>query len=157
VDLPVPAPWAVDGRLEYAEGIHVGHRGWLKAGREPAFCFGHGLGYTTWTYESLEVRGPHELRVRLRNAGERPGREVVQAYLSRPDSSVERPLRWLAGFAGVSAAPGERAEAAIELERRAFRHRTATGWEVEPGEFEVHVGRSVLDLRLHDRVGADLA
>ena len=35
------------------------------------------------------------VRVRVRNAGGRAGREVVQAYASRPESGIERPAGWL--------------------------------------------------------------
>ncbi|WP_045741071.1 beta-glucosidase [Actinoplanes rectilineatus] len=37
-----------NGRHVYAEGIHVGYRSYDALGREPLFCFGHGLGYTTF-------------------------------------------------------------------------------------------------------------
>jgi beta-glucosidase len=43
------------GVLDYAEGPYLGHRAWRRAGAEPAYWFGHGLGYTTWSYESLTV------------------------------------------------------------------------------------------------------
>src|SRR6185312_10938433 len=53
----------VEGRLGYTEGAFVGYRG-HEAGRapEPAFWFGHGLGYTTWAYsdaELLDEQGRH--------------------------------------------------------------------------------------------------
>ena len=35
------------------EGLLVGYRGYDRSGREPLFCFGHGSGYTEWSYESL--------------------------------------------------------------------------------------------------------
>ncbi|BFO17198.1 hypothetical protein SHKM778_35860 [Streptomyces sp. KM77-8] len=54
-DAPVTRTRPVDGRLPYDEGLHVGHRGWLRQHRTPAYWFGHGLGYTTWTYEELSV------------------------------------------------------------------------------------------------------
>ncbi|MER7362765.1 glycoside hydrolase family 3 C-terminal domain-containing protein, partial [Nonomuraea wenchangensis] len=41
------------GVLEYAEGPHIGYRGWLREQDSPAYWFGHGLGYTTWAYEGL--------------------------------------------------------------------------------------------------------
>ncbi len=47
-----------DGRLEYPEGIHVGYRAWLKADRTPAYPFGYGLGYTTWSFERSSSRMP---------------------------------------------------------------------------------------------------
>ena len=87
-DCPVLHAQPRDGRLDYAEGLLIGYRGYDAAGIAPMFPFGHGLGYTTWDYESLN--GPAgtlapgtdaQLRVRVRNTGSRPGREVVQAYV----------------------------------------------------------------------------
>jgi beta-glucosidase len=59
---------------------------------------------------------------------------------------VERPERWLAGFARVSAGPGERAIAEIEIDRHRFAHWSLDehDWAWEPGTFDVHVGPSVL-------------
>nr|WP_062334436.1 glycoside hydrolase family 3 C-terminal domain-containing protein [Herbidospora sakaeratensis] len=144
-DVPLVEAAPAHGQVIYAEGLNVGHRGWLTADRSPAYWFGHGLGYTTWSYEDLTPTGDG-VRVRVRNTGERPGREVVQVYLSKPGSG--RPPRWLAGFAVVRADPGEAVEVAVALPRRAFQHWEAGGWRTEDGEFVVHAGRSVVDLRL---------
>ncbi|WP_298446660.1 glycoside hydrolase family 3 C-terminal domain-containing protein [Gordonia sp. (in: high G+C Gram-positive bacteria)] len=147
-DVPVlrTAPGA-DQTLAYDEGIHVGYRAWLKSGVEPAYPFGHGLGYTSWQLRDLSIAGRTAV-VRIRNTGRRSGRQVVQAYLSRPDSAVDRPVRWLAGFAVVEADAGESATAVIELPQRAFEHWTDDGWRVEPGAFRLHIGTSVADLPL---------
>ena len=152
-DVPVLDTRPVEGRLEYAEGIHVGYRAWARAGTDPAFPFGHGLGYTTWAYEDLEVPASadagHEVvaRVRLANRGRRPGREVVQAYLARPGSAVERPALWLAGFAAVRAEPGQAVTAELRLAPRAFQHWSAAthAWETEPGPYQLSAGRSAAD------------
>ena len=100
-DVPVLDTRPVAGRLEYREGLHVGYRAWARAGTEPAFPFGHGLGYTTWAYQGLEAPAAADpgtevvARARLANSGPRPGREVVQAYLSRPSRrSSGRPSGW---------------------------------------------------------------
>lgn len=103
--------------------MHIGYRGWQRSAPAPAYPFGHGLGYTDWEYESLDTT-PDSVRVRVRNTGDRTGREVVQIYLAptadaAPDAP-ERPARWLAGFAVVEAGPGESAEAEIPLPDRAF-------------------------------------
>uniref|UniRef100_UPI000594C1E4 glycoside hydrolase family 3 C-terminal domain-containing protein n=1 Tax=Nocardia concava TaxID=257281 RepID=UPI000594C1E4 len=152
-DVPVldtkPAP---DNALPYSEGIHIGYRAWLKSGVDPAYPFGHGLGYTTWELADLKVTG-RTATVTVRNTGDRPGRQVVQAYLSRENSAVDRPVRWLSGFAVVEAGAGESVTATIELPRRSFEHWTDQGWAVEPGAFTLHVGTSVTALPLTADIG----
>ena len=145
-DAPVLDVTPTDGRLEYAEGLHIGHRAHLRAGTEPAFWFGHGLGYTSWEYESIEAADATVARVRLRNTGERGGKQVVQVYASRPGSAVDRPVRWLAGFAVVEAGPGQQVEVPVEISPRVMRHWDGDGWAVEPGELTLTVGRSAGDL-----------
>jgi beta-glucosidase len=152
-DVPVLDTKPVDGVLHYTEGLNIGYRAWLKAGTDPAYPFGHGLGYTSWEYVAaspVEFDGGPAIRVRLRNTGDRAGREVVQLYLARLKSSIERPSRWLAGWSSVEAEAGQEVETTVAVDRWALRHwDVATGdWAVEPGQFEVHVGRSVADTRL---------
>ena len=159
-DVPVLASRPVAGRLRYGEGIHVGYRAWARADAAPAFPFGHGLGYTTWSYEQVAapatVAAGEDLvaRVRLRNSGRRAGREVVQAYLSRGSSAVERSAVWLAGFAVVDARPGETVTAEVRVAARALQHWSvdAHRWETEPGGFELTAGRSVADRPLATHV-----
>jgi beta-glucosidase len=86
--------------------------------------------------------------VHVRNTGDRAGREVVQLYAARPDSAIERPARWLAGFATVDLAAGESADVDVRLAPRALQHWSDDGWTTEPGTFTLHAGRSLADLRL---------
>lgn len=165
-DVPVLDTLPHDGRLSYEEGIHIGHRAWLRAGAEPAYWFGHGLGYTTWTYEGMDapsaVGGSGadgsgagvDVRVRLRNTGPRRGREVVQVYVTRTDTAVDRPVRALAGYAAVEAGPGEEAVATVRLAARALSHWSADQgrWETEPGEFTLLAGSSAGELPLSTTV-----
>ena len=62
--------------------------------------------------------------VKLQSTGHRAGREVAQVCASKPDSSVERPLRWLAGFASVHAEPGQTVTAAVSISSRPYSTRT---------------------------------
>lgn len=139
----LPGVQPVDGVLRYAEGLEVGYRGAV----EPLFPFGHGLGYTSWQYLAMDGA-----RVRLANTGTRRGREVVQIYASKPDSAVERPARWLAGFAVVEADAGEEVIVDVPLSPRAFDHWADGGWRREPGAFVLQAGRSVADLKLRSSV-----
>jgi beta-glucosidase len=149
-DGPIPSTRPVDGALDYTESIHIGQRGWDRAGVEPAFPFGHGLGYTEWEYLDIEPRDGF-LRVTVRNAGQRRGREVVQVYAARPDSAIERPVRWLAGFAAVTADPGGTVTVDVAVPERSLSHWDVEsgGWAREPGTFQLAAGRSAHDLRLH--------
>ncbi|MGC0210653.1 beta-glucosidase H [Streptomyces levis] len=152
-DAPVTRVVPENGELPYEEGVFIGYRAWEKHGRTPAYPFGHGLGYTDWAYESVEVAAtPHATTatVRLRNTGDRPGREVVQLYLAPVEADPTRPARWLAGFAGVEAGPGETVEATAELPRRAFEiWDEATGsWSFVKGSYEIQIGRSIADRRI---------
>lgn len=148
-DAPVSRVVPSDGELPYSEGVFIGYRAWEKAGRVPSYPFGHGLGYTDWSYESAEVEGM-TVTVRVRNRGERAGREVVQVYLAPAEPDADRPARWLAGFAGVAAGPGETAEAVLELPRRAFEtwDETTGSWTFVKGSYEIQVGRSITDPRV---------
>ncbi len=158
----LPSTQPVDGVLDYREGLFIGYRGYDRDGREPLFPFGHGTGYTTWSYDSITVdRGPlgqaantppapAELAVcvQVRNTGSRRGREVVQVYASRPGSAVERPVKWLAGFAAVDADPGEPVDVAVLIPERAFQHWSGAGWTLEPGPFTLSAGPSSASLPL---------
>ena len=126
--------------LTYTEGLFIGYRGYDRDGREPLFPFGHGRGYTTWSYESITVDcDPDQAdpasrsASTVRNTGARPGREVVQVYASRPDSAVERPAKWLAGFAAVDADPGETVNVGILIPERAFQHWSDGGLDPRGG------------------------
>ncbi|MFE0178814.1 glycoside hydrolase family 3 protein [Streptomyces sp. NPDC059002] len=150
-DAPVTEVTPTDGELPYDEGVFIGYRAWQRASATPSYAFGHGLGYTDWTYESLMLEGT-TATIRVRNSGERTGREVVQVYLAPAETDDERPARWLAGFASVEAAPGESVEATVELPYRAFEiwDEGLNTWAYQGGSYEVSAGRSVEDRRLSE-------
>jgi beta-glucosidase len=152
----IPSTRPVNGRLIYEESIHVGNCAYDRADTQPAFPFGHGLGYTTWEY--LDVTAPPHVdpdgnavvSVRVRNTGTRPGGEVVQVYASRPHSAVERPTRWLAGFAAATASPGQEVTVDLTVPARSLAHwdGQSHAWTLEQGVFHLAVGRSYGDQRL---------
>ncbi|MBD0293068.1 MAG: glycoside hydrolase family 3 protein [Jiangellaceae bacterium] len=156
-NLPTVTP--VDGQLVYDESLFIGYRAYDRAGWEPRYPFGHGLGYTGWDFLAAEMGedgdGSATVTVRVRNTGNRPGREVVQVYASRPDSAVERPVRWLAGFGSVNADPGAEAAVTVALPASVFRHwdPDAGRWATEPGSYRLEIGNSSRNLPLTTAVG----
>ncbi|TMR12227.1 fibronectin type III-like domain-contianing protein, partial [Nonomuraea zeae] len=139
-DAPVPDTAPVDGVVAYDEGVFIGYRAWERSGRTPAFWFGHGLGYTTWSYDSIAAEGT-TVTVALTNTGPRPGREVVQIYVS--DGSDRR----LGGFDVVEADPGETVLTTVFLPERAFQ-TWSDGWRTAEGEYTVEAAHHVTDPRL---------
>ncbi|MFG2780883.1 glycoside hydrolase family 3 protein [Streptomyces prunicolor] len=151
-DAPVTQVVPDNGELPYTEGVFIGYRAWEKEARTPSYAFGHGLGYTDWTYDEIAADGTDgtSVTVRVTNSGARHGREVVQVYLAPVEGDPERPARWLAGFAGVEAGPGESVDVIVELPRRAFEiwDETANSWAVVKGSYEIQAGRSIADRRV---------
>jgi beta-glucosidase len=158
-DCPVLQAIPVDGTLRYDEGLLIGYRGFDRSGTEPRFPFGHGLGYTTWSLDSVRVEGQGQtgpagpaagldLTLMTRNLGERQGRDVQQIYVRPLTGDPDRPVRTLAAFAGITAGPGETAQARVTVPARAFGRwdEAAGGWVYPPGEYLVEVGWSSRDL-----------
>ena len=159
-DSPVLRAHPESGDLVYAEGLLVGYRGYDRSAREPLFPFGHGLGFTEWSYESLVAEDwvaeddGLEVAVTVRNTGSRAGREVVQLYLEGPADDLSRPIRVLAGFASVTAEPGEVATAQLTVPARAFARfdERSREWTSHRGTYAMRAGRSSRDLRLAGHV-----
>ncbi|GAB1821791.1 beta-glucosidase family protein [Herbidospora sp. RD11066] len=145
-DCPVINVTPDDGVLSYDEGRFVGYRAWDRAETAPAFPFGHGLGYTTWSYDEITVDGL-QVTVTLTNTGPRPGREVVQVYLA-PEEPGDRPARWLAAFTVGEAEAGETVSVTVEIPARAVEIWTEKGWAAVPGAYRVLSGLSVSADRL---------
>jgi beta-glucosidase len=144
-DCPVLSTTPVGGILRYDEGVFIGYRAWERAVVAPRYAFGHGLGYTSWSYEDVTANSD-AVTVSVRNTGSRAGREVVQIYVGPAAADDSRPRRWLAGFASVSAGPGETATVTIELPERTWQVWQG-GWKTITGEYRVEAAHSLADTR----------
>lgn len=126
----------------------------------PTFSFGHGLSYTKFGYDNLQVdetqvptNGAIRASVTVRNEGERSGAEVVQLYGHDLVASVTRPVIQLLGYSRVELAPGESVEVTFDVPTRllAFSDRTMTKI-IEPGEVDLIIARSVADPLLETKI-----
>lgn len=156
----LPGTQPREGVLRYDERLFVGYRGYEQDGRAPMFAFGHGLGYTSWTYlaidapPKIDAGADVSVTVTVRNTGKRLGKEVVQLYANRPDTGIERPLRWLAGFGVVEANAGETVSMTIDVRARTFEHWSpiAGRWLTEPGVFGLAGGASSAALSISTKI-----
>jgi beta-glucosidase len=129
------------------------HGDYTDCSHTPLFCFGHGLGYTTFDQSELTVTAtdtlsPIPVQLTVTNTGARAGEEVVQLYASDLVASVARPELSLIGFVRVALGPGQRRRVRFEVHpsRLAFFDE-AMRFVVEPGQFRFSVGASAGDLR----------
>ena len=125
----------------------------------PAFCFGHGLSYTSFEYSDLKAdsvcpaTGSIRLSFRLKNTGRMTGKEVPMVFVRDCVSSVVTPVNLLKEFTKVELRPSEERviEFRIPAERLGLWNEDMK-YVTEPGEFVLLVGRSVEDIRLKTTV-----
>lgn len=88
-------------------------RDYVFSSPEPLWAFGHGLSYTTFSFDKMECDkniyasgDTIEVKVQVRNTGQRTGKEVVQLYVRDLVSSVVTPVKQLKAFAKLELKPG---------------------------------------------------
>lgn len=135
----------------YKEGIFVGYRWHETKQIEPQFAFGYGLSYTQFeisdvTINSTNFKSADELVVscKVKNIGNKSGAEVVQVYVGKKDSKVERAIKELKGFKKIKIDPNNEAQVSIpvSIEKLAFWNEETNAWEVESGEYFVAIGNA---------------
>ncbi|MDR3268150.1 MAG: glycoside hydrolase family 3 C-terminal domain-containing protein [Tannerella sp.] len=123
---------------------------------DPLYAFGHGLSYTTFEYSNLAVspanptvNDPVTVSLDVENTGRTGGTEVVQLYVRDVVGSVTTPIKALKGFSRVYLEPGEKKKIEMTLTPE---HLSLINREMkrvtEPGDFDLMVGRSSVDIRL---------
>jgi beta-glucosidase len=141
----------IDHHIAYTEGLLMGYRWFDTKNQAPLFPFGYGLSYTTFAISGLKVsaHGDHvTATVTLQNTGQRSGAEVVQVYVGKPDSKIERPTRELKAFSRVELKPGEKKQVTLNIEPYwlSYWNVAAHKWSIEPGSYSLWVGNSSRDL-----------
>ena len=148
-------------RVFYEEGIFIGYRHFDRKSIEPLFPFGHGLSYTKFNYDNLEIshdKVSHgetfNIIFDIMNSGERLGAEVVQLYIQDVECSVERPLKELKGFKKVKLTPNEKKTIKFELTKEdlSFFDENTNSWKAEKGQFNILIGSSSRDIRLQGEI-----
>jgi beta-glucosidase len=136
--------------------IRKGHTYQYFAGT-PLYPFGHGLSYSTFTYQNLRTSAPSlatggvlTATVTIRNTSTREGDEVAQLYVEHVGSRVLRPLRQLAAFQRVSLGGGEARtiQLAVPAEALAYWDEASSAWKPEPDTVKLSVGSSSTLTRL---------
>jgi beta-glucosidase len=149
-------------RVEHREGLLVGYRYFDTCQKRVQYPFGHGLSYTTFTYDNLKIETIRddnneklvEVCLSIQNTGRMASKEVLQCYVHDVKSSVFRPDQELKDFKKIHLEPGEIQQLQFTLTTDAFSFYDigSRGWVVEKGKFEIRVGSSSRDIRLRGMV-----
>lgn len=146
--------FGVRGHIKLEEGLYYGYRHHDKERIAPAFCFGHGLSYTTFEYSGLTMKaekGKHvKLSFMVKNTGKREGAEVVQVYVAPIAAKVDRPVKELKVFDKVELAPGKSKKVTLTLRQEDFAYfdEHLHDFIADAGDYEILVGASCDDIRL---------
>ena len=142
-------PWGTPTTIDYDEGAEVGYRWFAQQGTAPLYAFGHGLGYTSFAYDGLEVEAGETITARftVTNTGERDGADVPQLYLT---SAAGDERKRLLGFERVELGAGESRSVTVTADPRLLARYDADAgqWHVAAGAYRVAVGRAADDLVL---------
>ncbi|WP_019640677.1 glycoside hydrolase family 3 C-terminal domain-containing protein [Paenibacillus fonticola] len=150
--------------VHYREGIFVGYRYYDKKEVEPLFPFGFGLSYTKFEYSSIRVdkkwmsgNDTLKVNVKVKNIGDRAGKEIIQLYVSDMQDAVIRPVKELKGFEKVMLDPMEEKSVTFELDKRAFAFYDIDikDWRIQGGKYTIMVGSSSKNIHLTEEVNIE--
>lgn len=133
--------------------IAKNHVTYLYFRGKPLYAFGYGLSYTTFAYSNLTVKqenGEVIATVNVQNTGALDGDEVVQLYMSLPDSLRVRPIHALKAFKRVHIQAGETVTVTLnfKIDDLAVWCNGRKIYTVESGVYKMEIGTSSDDIRL---------
>jgi beta-glucosidase len=148
--LPVSFPKSLGQLPVYYSRRRGGSDTYIEENNKPLFAFGHGLSYTTFSYENLKVTPenitPSEnvtVTFDITNTGAVEGDEVVQLYISDLFSSMVRPEKELKRFKRIHLKPDEKFNITFVLTSKDLQLLNKDfKWVVETGVFKIIIGSS---------------
>lgn len=138
---------------QYEEGIYVGYRHFDKANLQVSYPFGFGLSYTNFAYSDLEINLLNDtinILLTVQNTGQIAGKEVVQVYTEKLNTTIDRPVRELKAFAKTSVLePGttERLNINIPVAELRYWDESKAFWALEKGIYKMKLGASSRDIK----------
>jgi beta-glucosidase len=145
----------IPAEVTYQEGIYVGYRYYSTFNVKPAYEFGYGQSYTSFSYSSLKLssatfKSRLSATVTVTNSGQVPGKEVVELYVSAPSGKLDKPEEELRAFGktGLLQA-GQSQTLTFELTAAdlASFDTPSSSWIAAGGQYTVKVGASSADIR----------
>ena len=152
-----------DLQMNYHEKLLVGHRWYEKKSVMPLFYFGHGLSYTNFMYQNLEVSVDKDFAVSCRfevqNIGNILGQEIAQCYVGYSNPLTDEPCKTLQGFMKAEIRPNEVKNFELQLGPRNFSYWSvdANAWQIKGGAYKILIGSSSKDICLETTINLEQA
>lgn len=155
--IPIYYSYLKTGRPAECDTCNFYRTAYIDLPVSPKFAFGHGLSYTTFEYRDLKLSQSKinrsekiEVSFNISNTGKYDGEEVIQLYLRDKVGSIVRPVKELKDFQKVMVKVGETKQIKfiIDNEKLCFYNK-ALNYKSEAGEFDLMIGSSSDDIRLH--------
>ena len=139
---------------DYEEDIYVGYRYFDTFGKDVSYPFGYGLSYTTFEYGQPTINyanGNYMVSIPVKNTGNKPGKEVVQLYVSAPDAkTANKPDKELKAFGKTSLLqPGQSETLTLIVPEGSLAsfNEEESAWVTTPGQYQFLVGASSRDIK----------
>jgi beta-glucosidase len=146
---------SIPAAVTYEEGVYVGYRYFNTFNVKPAYEFGYGLSYTSFSYSPVKLSAATfnnkiTAAVTVTNTGKVAGKEVVELYISAPAKTMDKPAEELKAFAKTGLLqPGKSQTITFTLTPRdlASYNSAAAEWVAEAGNYIVKIGASSLNIK----------
>ena len=146
---------SIPGEVAYEEGIYVGYRYFNTFGVKPAYEFGYGLSYTSFSYSPVKLNassfnGKITATTTVTNTGKVAGKEIVQLYVAAPSNKLDKPSEELKGFAKTGllrAGQTQTITFSLSPQDLASFDTNSSSWVAEAGNYTVKIGASSKDIK----------
>lgn len=138
---------------KYEEDIYVGYRHFDKSKLNVSYPFGFGMSYTNFEFIEPSILVENDtltISTTIKNSKNLVGKEVVQVYVSKPNSSIDRPEQELKAFVKTkSLAPEESQNIIFQIpvSELSYWNESKYGWEIERGAYSIRLGSSSRDIK----------
>jgi len=145
----------IPAEVTYEEGVYIGYRYFNTFNIKPAYPFGYGLSYTSFSYgpvklSAADFNGNITATITITNTGHIAGKEVVELYLSAPAMKLDKPSEELKGFGKTGLLQSGKSETLIftlnPSDLSSF-DTNSSSWVAEEGKYTVKIGASSLDIK----------
>ena len=137
----------------YNEGVFVGYRHFDSKNLEVSFPFGFGLSYTNFEYSPMKMEIKNDtinISLNIKNVGEFPGKEVVQFYSEKRNTTINRPSQELKSFAKtrlLKNGENDQISVKIPIKELSYWNEKINDWSLEKGRYKIKAGGSSRNIR----------